>query len=147
VSDVAQPTYSIAANLRWFAAVYVASVIVLSFAVNLLRTVGVDLPSAGLDIGVFVALTYVAGGRFAARRAWTGADRHTLALGYAAVAILLACARVVAVMLIDPTTRSMVVASGQTIAIALAVVVALALLYYGMARLMLMLLARRGKQQ
>jgi hypothetical protein len=147
VSEAAQPTYTITANLRWFAAVYVASVIVLSFAVNFLRTVGVDLPSAGLDIGVFVALTYVAGGRFAARRAWTGADRHKLAIGYAAVAIVLACARVVAVILIDPATGSMVTASVQAIAITIAVIVALALIYYGTARVMLMLLARRGKQQ
>jgi hypothetical protein len=147
VSETAQPTYTIAANLRWFAAVYVASVIVLSFAVNLLRTVGVDLPSTGLDIGVFVALTYVAGGRFSSRRAWTGADRHMLALGYAAVAILLSTARVAAVMLIDPATRSMVTASAQTMALTLAVVAGFALIYYGMARLMLTLLARRGKQQ
>jgi hypothetical protein len=147
VSEAAQPTYSVAANLRWFAAVYIASVIVLSFVVNLLRTIGVDLPGAGLDIGIFVALAYVAGSRFAARRAWTGADRHNLALGYAAVAIVLVCARVIAVLLIDPSASAMITASAQTIAVTLAVVVALALFYYGAARLMLMFIARRGKQQ
>jgi hypothetical protein len=147
VSETATPTYTIAASIRWFASVYLVSVILLSFIVNLLRTVGVDLPSAGLDIGVFVALTYLAGNRFAARRAWTGGDRHNLALGYAAVAILLSCARVVAVMLLDPTTASMIGATVQTIALAVAVVAGLALIYYGLARLMLMIAARRGKQQ
>jgi hypothetical protein len=63
VNEGAAPAHTIAANLRWFAVVYVIALIVLSFVVNLLRTVGVPLPSAGLGIGGFVARVYLAGSR------------------------------------------------------------------------------------
>jgi hypothetical protein len=147
VSETAQPTYTVAANLRWFAVVYVVALILLRFIVNLLRTVGVDLPSTGIGIGVFAALVYLAGSRFAARREWTGRDRHNLALGYVVVAILVSCSLMAIVIAIDPATASMLTGIGNMIGVVLAIAAGVALFYYGMARLMLMMLARRGKQQ
>jgi hypothetical protein len=147
VSEAAQPTYSVAANLRWFAVVYIVALILLGFIVNLLRTVGVDLPSSGIGIGVFAALVYLAGSRFAARREWTGRDRHNLALGYVVVAILVSCLLMAIVLALDPAAASMLAGAGQMIGVILAIVVGVAVIYYGMARLMLMMLARRGKQQ
>ncbi|QGZ95169.1 ABZJ_00895 family protein [Terricaulis silvestris] len=147
MSEAAQPTYSVAANLRWFAVVYIVALILLGFIVNLLRTVGVDLPSTGIGIGVFAALVYLAGSRFAARREWTGRDRHNLALGYVAVAITVSCTLMAIVMLLDPATAAMLMGIGDMIGVVLAIAAGVALFYYGMARLMLMMLARRGKQQ
>jgi hypothetical protein len=147
VSEAAQPTYSVAANLRWFAVVYIVALILLGFIVNLLRTVGVDLPSSGIGIGVFAALVYLGGSRFAARREWTGRDRHNLALGYVVVAILVSCLLMAIVLALDPAAASMLAGAGQMIGVILAIVVGVAVIYYGMARLMLMMLARRGKQQ
>lgn len=147
MSDATRPAHSVAANLRWFAVVYLVALIVLSFVVNLLQTLGVALPSTGVGIGVFAALTYLAGSRFAARRDWTGRDRHHLALGYVAIAIAVSCALMTIVMLLDPATAAMLTGIGDMLGVVLLIAAGVALFYYGMARLMLMLLARRGKQQ
>lgn len=147
MSDAAQPTYTVAANLRWFAVVYVVALILLGFVVNLLRAAGVDLPSTGIGIGVFAALVYLAGSRFAARRAWIGRDRHNLALGYVIIAIAVSCTLMAIVLAIDPATAAMLSGIGDVLGVVLAIAAGVALFYYGMARLMLMMLARKGKQQ
>lgn len=144
MSEAAAPTYTIAANLRWFAVVYVVALILLGFIVGLLRALGVDLPSTGLGIGVFAALSYIAGVRFGSRRSWTGRDRHNLALGYVCVALVLSCTLLAIVLVIDPMTAAMLSDAGQIAGVLALIIAGVALLYYGMARLVLMIAARRG---
>lgn len=150
MSESAQNDYTIAENLRWFGAVYVAALLLVGFAVGMLRAAaGIELPSTGIGIGVYVALVYLAGNRFAARRGfnWTSRDRHNLALGYLILAVLVSCALMALMFVIEPASIAMLSGLGNMIAIVIAIVLVVALLYYGMARLALKLIARRGGQQ
>jgi hypothetical protein len=144
VSEAAQPTYSIAANLRWFAAVYVVASILYAFVINLLAKFGIDLPSVGVGIGVYVALVYVAGIRFAGRRgyAWASRDRHHLALGYAIITVLVAAVGATAAFFLTPLPQTSDL--GAAVGIVVAIVILTGLISYGIARVILKLIARRG---
>lgn len=150
MSEDAQTDYTIAENLRWFAAVYVAGLLLVGFVVGMLRAAaGLELPSTGIGIGIYAALVYLAGSRFAARRGynWTSRDRHNLALGYLITAIVVSCVLMAAMLIIEPSALAMFSNLGGIAGILIAIILGVALLYYGMARIMLKLIARRGGQQ
>lgn len=150
MSESTQTDYTIAENLRWFAAVYVAALLLVGFAVGMLRAAaGVELPSTGIGIGIYVALVFLAGNRFAGRRGynWTSRDRHNLALGYLIIAVVTSCLLMAAMFVLEPASLAMVSGLGSMAGILIAIIVGVALLYYGAARLMLKLIARRGGQQ
>ena len=149
MSDSAQFDYTIAENLRWFGAVYVAALLLVGFAIGMLRAAaGIELPSTGIGIGVYVALVYLAGNRFAGRRGfnWTSGDRHNLALGYLIIAVVVSCLLMAAMFALEPASLAMLSNLSGMIGILIAIVLAVALLYYGMARVALKLIARRGGQ-
>jgi hypothetical protein len=145
VSESTAPTYTIAANLRWFAVTYIVASILYAFVINLLRKVGVDLPSVGIGIGVYIALVYLAGSRFVTRRGydWGSLDRHNLALGYVSVVVLVACVGATAAFFLAPAPPDL----GMAVGIVIVIIIVSALICYGVARLILKLIARRGKQQ
>ena len=148
MSETAQPGYTVAENLRWFAVAYLIALILFGFLVNLLRNAGVDIPQTGVGVGIYAGAVLAAGSRFAGRRGdWTSRDRHNLALGYLIIAILVSCALMAAMFVIEPATFAMMSGLGSMIGVVVAIVLGVALLYYGMARLMLKLIARRGGRQ
>lgn len=142
MSDTDTPNYTIAANLRWFALIYFAALIAVMMLVVILQNFGVTLPSTGLSIGLYAGVVAAAGQRFALRRRWTGRDRNLLALGYTAIAAAISCALAGALVFVDPAAMGLGNLSGM-VGLAAIVVVIVGLIYYGMARLMLMLIARR----
>lgn len=142
MSDVSAPSYSIAANLRWFALIYLAALIVVVILVVVLENFGVTLPSTGLGLGLYAGVVATAGQRFAQRRDWSGRDRNLLSLGYTIVAAGISCGLAGALLFVDPAAVGIGDAAGLTGIIAIAALV-VGLIYYGMARLMLMLIARR----
>lgn len=137
------PSYTIAANLRWFALVYVVSIVVLGLIVGYLQTVGVTLPTTGLGIGLFAGIVAAAGARFSTRRAWTSPDRNLLALGYMAVAATLSCLLAAALVFTDASTLHDLTSGGSFVVMALVVMFVVAVIYFITGRLTLMLIARR----
>lgn len=137
------PTYTMAANLRWFGLIYVAAVAVLVVIVGLLQSAGVELPTTGLSIGLFAGVVAVAGQRFAARRAWTGRDRNLLALGYMIVAAAISCLLAAALTVVDASVFDEMARSGALAGMIVVVVAVVAAIYFVTARLTLMLIARQ----
>ncbi len=85
-----------AANLRWFALVYLAISAGVVALVYLLAQFNIDPPTGGLATGAFLGAVSAAGLRQAKKtdNAWTAADRAALAGGYVLVAFgvsLMAC--------------------------------------------------------
>jgi len=139
VSEPAAPAYTIADNLRWFAIVYVLSTIGASLLLFALTQVGVQLPGAGVAIGLFLGIAMLAGHRFATKRAgaWTPSDRNTLALGYVAVSVAVSCGLLGLSMAVSPEARA-------ALPIAAIVLLVTTLIFYGLARFALAMVARRA---
>ena len=146
VTDV--PGYSIAANLRWFAAVYLIVIVVLSVAIALAERYQINVPATGLSIGSFIGMVYAAGARFAQKRnhEWTSKDRNVLAFGYTGVSVVISCIMMGALAALDdPSTGSELSAlTGQLGGIIAVTMIVVLLLYFAVARFALMMIARRG---
>ncbi|MCX7358895.1 MAG: ABZJ_00895 family protein [Alphaproteobacteria bacterium] len=137
------PTYTVAANLRWFGLFYVAAVVVLVVIVGVLQTMGVELPTTGLGIGLFAGVVAAAGQRFATRRAWTSRDRNLLALGYMIVAASISCLVAASLIVVDSSTYDEIARSGALAGMAVLVVAVVGAIYFVTARLTLRLIARQ----
>jgi hypothetical protein len=98
-------TYSIAANLRWFAGVY-GAVAISAVALRLLVDgSAIETPLRAMQIAADVSVVALAGHRFAARNPnWTGKDRHYLALGYTLTIALIAATTFGLLLLLKPLT-------------------------------------------
>lgn len=144
MSDAATPAYTISQNVRWFTIVYIFGVLICGVAVSALQSMRVALPAAGLSIGLYAAIVYVAGHRYAKwhKFAWTGKDRHLLAFGYVVVAVVASSFVFLALTMLSPTSFAIV--SPGIFGFSAVVVVVMTLAYYVMARLMLRLVARQG---
>lgn len=150
MSEAPKPTHTIAANLRWFAVIYTIATVVVSAAVELAYRSGLELPTTGLNIGVYAGVTLAAAQRFVARRdrQWDGRIRHNLALGYTLVSFAVSVVLFGALMAFDEITRRSVVdIFTQSGAIMIGAVVVAVAIFYGMARLMLGVAKKRGEQK
>lgn len=150
MSEAAAPTYTIAANGRWFALVYTAITLLLAVIVGVAYEYGVEIPTTGVNIGAFAGVASIAGQRFATRRdwTWTSKERHQLALTYMALSCVTSFALFAVLLAIDATTRDAVMAMvSQLGGFIAAIFVVVALVFYGMARVMLAIIAKRGKRQ
>lgn len=143
MSATEQPAYTISANLRWFAFVYLVAVVGAVALAAGLESVGISLPSIGVGIGVYAGVVAAAGQRFAERRDWTGRDRNLLALGYVIIATAVSSLLGGAMLLLDSTSLAVVTNGGAFIGILVGALTFVSLIYYGMARLMLMVIAGR----
>lgn len=90
-----------AANLRWFALIYLAISVGVTVLVFALAQLNVAPPVAGLSAGAFLAAVSAAGMRQAKKTegGWTPADRAALSGGYVLVALgmtLMACGLIAA---------------------------------------------------
>jgi hypothetical protein len=141
--NAATSAYTIAANLRWFALVYLVAILLTAALAAYLQTINITLPSTGVGIGVYAGVVAAAGHRFANRRDWTGRDRNLLSLGYVAIAVVLSCALAGVLIYLEPSTFAAMSADATFITIIAAALLIAALIYYAMARLMLWLIARR----
>lgn len=150
MSEATAPEYTIAANARWFTIVYVAVTLVVAVIVGVAYEYGIEIPTTGASIGAFAGVALAAGQRFATKRngLWTGKERHQLALAYVALSFASSLVLAAALLMIDEMTRDAIFALtgeyGGFIAIIFAV---MAVVFYGMARVMLAIAAKRGKQK
>ena len=150
MSEALTPGYTIAANLRWFAVIYTIATVVVAAAVELAYRNGVELPTTGLNIGVYAGVTLAAAQRFAARRAreWDGRIRNNLALGYTLASTAVSVVLFGALLAFDEITRRSVVDMfSQSSAIMIGALVVGVVIFYGMARLMLGVAQKVGDQK
>lgn len=146
MSDREQSSYTISANLKWFGIVYLIVLVASAVLAAWLETIGISLPLTGLGIGVYAGVVGIAGQRFAERRDWTGRDRNLLALGYVTIATVLSLLLGGALLLLGSTSLAIITSGGAYIGILVGALIFAALIYYGTARLMLMLIARRRER-
>jgi len=146
VSDTSPPAYTITASLGWFTAVFVIASVALAVGLGFLQTIGISLPSTGLGVGIYAGAVAAAGLRFSSKREWTRRDRNLLALGYTLIAATLSCVFSAAVFFIDPTVSEMF-GSFRGILAAAIVIALMLLIYFAMAWLILMLIARRRNSE
>jgi hypothetical protein len=139
----ADPAYTIAQNLRWFALVYLVALVLTAALAAYLQTINITLPSTGVGIGVYAGVVAVAGHRFANRRDWTGRDRNLLSFGYVAIAVVLSCALAGLLIFVESSPFAAMSSDAMFMGIIAAALLIAALIYYAMARLMLWLIARR----
>lgn len=150
MSEATVPAYTIAANARWFTVVYTAVTLAVAVIVGVAYQYGIEIPTSGASIGAFAGVALAAGQRFATKRdgLWTGKDRHKLALIYVAMSFASSLVLFAALLMIDQMTRDVILALigeyGAFIAIVFAV---MAVVFYGMARVMLAIAAKRGEQK
>jgi hypothetical protein len=139
VNEPTAPAYTIADSLRWFAIVYALSTLGAFLAIMALAQIGVQVPGAGLSIGLFLGIAMLAGQRFATKRdgAWTPADRGKLALGYAGVSLAISGGLLGIGLAMSPQLR-------PALPIALAVLAAVTIVCYGLARFALAMVAKRA---
>ena len=146
MSDSAAPTYSIFASVRWFALIYVIAIIAVSLVADVLAQLGVVLPEVGVGIGIFAGVAGLAGQRFAQRREWTGRDRNRLSMGYMLVAIAISCMWAAALFFFLPQDFPAALIAPDTRVFLVGIVFAVALIYYGVARLILVIAARQRQR-
>ena len=146
MSDSSPLTYTIAAGLGWFTVVFFIASIALAVVLGYLQTIGISLPSTGLGVGIYAGVVAAAGQRFSSKREWTGRDRNLLALGYTLIAGTLSCVFSAAVFFIDPTMAEMFGSLRGILAVAIVIALML-LIYFVMAWLILMLIARRRNSE
>lgn len=150
MTNAAASPATIAANLRWFAVVYAVALVAIGVAVAIAANYGIELPTTGAAIGAYAGVCVASAQRFALRRAfnWSSADRHKLALGYTAIAVVVECGLFAAAARVDPTAGAQLIDAWRAAPQLLIAFAAIALtIHYGMARLMLRFIANRGEKQ
>jgi hypothetical protein len=144
-----------AANLRWFALVYLAisaGAVALMFGLAQLR---IDPPGGALATGAFLAAVSAAGMRHAKKtdNAWTPADRAALSGGYVLIAFgvsLMACGVLAAIAAVSLGSYFPTLALAwfkQFGLIVLAALVFVAVVYYVGARFILGGIAKRERRR
>lgn len=86
----ASPNYVITPNLWCFALLHFSITLVAIVFSAILERFGISLPTIGINIGVIVASSWLAGDRLArSLTVWTSGQRHQLAIWYSIIASLL----------------------------------------------------------
>ena len=149
MSEAAAPRYTVIANLRWFALAYGAVVITLFAADRVAGAYAVEIPNMSIGLGMLLGLIAAAGLRFATKSnfEWTNGNRHDLALGYIIVALTLEAAAMGFMFLFDPEARTQFLQMPEGLGGPFAIVIiAIAFVLYGIARVILKLIALRGRR-
>lgn len=145
MSDAVAPAYTLAASLRWFGIVYSVALLGVAVVVGVAATYGVTVPTTGLSIGLFAGVVVAAGQRYARKRGgWTGRERTHLAIGYTAIAVVVSVILFALVLVIDVAARAMIADMLDQVGLLLLGIFAVAvLIYFGLARFALAMIARR----